>query len=253
MKTNFFRYVMYYCCLSIMVINAKAEEIKVVTEYLTPYQIKNPDNSLGGFSTDIIQAIFKEAKKEPKFIVLPWARAYEVAKSEKNVLIFSIARTKEREKLFQWLGSLANERLYFWGLKTQFQTSISDEEQLKQYKIAIARYSNVDDYLINNNFKQIYKLSKEEQNIQMLFKGRADLIVSSEMTLKHKSKNLDFDFNKMIKVKEFTDLNNNLSLAINLNSDADLVHEFQLAYEAVKSRGVIESIYNKWGISQNED
>lgn len=253
MKTSFFRYVMYYFFPSVIAFSAHAEQIKVVTEYLTPYQINNIDNALGGFSTEIVRAIFKEAKREPKFIVLPWPRAYEVAKAEKNVLIFSLARTKDREKLFQWIGSLTNEKLYFWGLKKQFQKPVNDIELLKHYKIAIARYSNVDQYLFKHNFKRLYKLSKEEQNIKMLFKGRADLIVSTELTLKYKAKKLGFDFKEMIKVKEFTDLSNDLSLAINLKSDTNLVREFQLAYEVIKAQGIIDTIYNKWSILPHKD
>lgn len=57
----------------------------------------------------------------------------------------------------------------------------------------------------------------------------------------------------MIKVKEFTDLSNDLSLAINLKSDTNLVREFQLAYEVIKAQGIIDTIYNKWSILPHKD
>lgn len=246
----FWRSIYFFSCCSLLLISmtVHSEEVKVVTEYLTPYQIKNPDGSLGRFSTEIVRAIFKQANKQPNFVVMPWARAYEVAKSEKNVMIFSIARTEERDKRFHWIGSLTNEKLYFWGLKSQFDKPIDDIEQLKNYKIAIARYSNVDQYLNDYEFKNVYKLSKEEQNIQMLFKGRADIIVSTELTLINKLKKHGLDFNKIFKIKEFIDLNNDLNLAISLQSDPKLVLEFQHAYKEIKTLGEINVINQKWGI-----
>ena len=36
-------------------------EIDVVTELLEPYQIELPDGSVGGYSTDIVNALFAEA------------------------------------------------------------------------------------------------------------------------------------------------------------------------------------------------
>lgn len=226
----------------------QAEEIKVVTEYLAPYQINNADNSLGGFSTEIVQAIFKQADKTPNFIAVTWARAYEIASSEKNVLIFSIAQTKERKERFHWIGSLINEKLYFWGLKSQFPKPIDDLNQLKKYIVASARHSNAAHYLKRNDFKNNYKLVKEDQNIQMLFKGRAELIIGTELTLQHNAKKLNLDFDKLIKIKEFTDTNSDLSLAMNIQSDQALVAEFQRAYIEIKSQGLIDAIYKKWGI-----
>ncbi|MDG1750376.1 MAG: transporter substrate-binding domain-containing protein [Thalassotalea sp.] len=231
-----------------MVLGIQAQEIKVVTEYLSPYQTKNPDGSLGGFSTEVVQALFKQANKEPLFIVLPWARAYEVAKSEKNVMIFSMARTKERDTLFHWVGSLTEVKLYFWGLKSKFPKTIDNIEHLKSYKIATARYSNADQYLMNNNFHNIYKLSNEDQNLQMLFTGRVDLITTTEKTLKSKSLKLGLDFEKLIKVKEFNELNNDLNLAFNLQSDPKIVKEFQQAYSVIKAKGIIKALKKKWSI-----
>lgn len=227
---------------------AQADEIKVVTEYLSPYQIKNKDGSLGGFSTDVVNALFKEANKKPKIIVMPWARAFEVAKSEKNVMIFSIARTKERNNQFHWLGSLTKDKLYFWGLKDNFLKPINNIEYLKEYKVATSRNSNVDKYLTNLKFNNIYRLFKENQNILMLYNHRADLIVSTESTLKNKSKILGIDFNQAVKVSEIIDLSNDLNIAINLHSDPELILKFQQAYSEIKSQGIIEALKQKWQI-----
>jgi polar amino acid transport system substrate-binding protein len=134
-----------------MAAHSNSQKIKVVTEYLNPYQTINTDGSLSGFSTEVVQTIFKQANKKPQIVVMPWARAYNIAKTEKNVMIFSIARTKERNDLFQWIGSLTKERLYFWGLKSTFPMPL-EIDTLKGYKIAASRNSNTAQYLKAENF-----------------------------------------------------------------------------------------------------
>jgi len=223
-------------------------EIKVVTEYLEPYQIKKADGSLGGFSTEVVEALFKQTDHTANIIVMPWARAYEVAKKEPNVMIFSIARTPSRNELFQWVGKLTEERLYFWGLKTNFVEPIDDIDKLKDYKIGASRFSNAAQYLIDNKFYNIYQLIKEDQNMQMLYKKRVDLIVATEMTLQTRSKKLGLNFEKMRIIKEVNELNNDLSLAFNLNSDAKLVHQFQQAFQTIKEQGILEKLRQKWQI-----
>jgi len=228
--------------------NKVAPPIKVVTEYLVPYQVKNADGSLGGFSTEVVRALFSQLNEKANIHVMPWARAYEVAKQEKNTLIFSIAHTPIRSELFHWVGSLTKERLYFWGLKTKFPQPIDDVDQLKDYKIAASRYSNVAQYLIDHSFYNIYQLIKEEQNMLMLYRSRVDLIIATELNLKNRAEKLGLNFNEMQQMAEVPELNNDLCIAFSLNTPPSVVTRFKQAFNEIKQQGVIEEIKQKWHI-----
>jgi len=225
-------------------------QVKVVTEYLEPYQIENSDGSLGGFATDVVHALFKQAKSDANIHVMPWARAYEIAKAEKNIMIFSMARTPSREPLFQWIGSLKEEKLFFWGLSHKFPNPVKTTALLKGYKIAASRHSNVAQYLIENNFFNVYQLVKEDQNMLMLYRGRVDLIMATELTLRNRAKKLGLDFNKMSKVKPADELQNDLSIAFNLQSDIEMVKYFQKSFQEIKALGIIEELKKKWHIDK---
>lgn len=233
-------------CASIA--NSENLQINVVTELLEPYQIENQDGTLGGFSTEVIDALFKQASCHANIRVLPWARAYEVARSTPNTMIYSIAHTKARDSLFHWVGSLKKENLYFWGLKSKFPNSIDSIEQLQNEKVAASRLSNVAHYLQENHFSNIYELIKEDQNMLMLFRGRVDLIVATELTLRTRAKKLGLDFHKMKKIKEVTELNNDLSIAFSKSTNPQLVSHFKQTFNAIKHDGVIEKIKAKWNI-----
>jgi len=46
---------------------------------------------------------------------MPWARGYKLLSSKPNVVLFSTARTQEREHLFHWVGTLYAFRLGFFA------------------------------------------------------------------------------------------------------------------------------------------
>lgn len=237
------------CFLLIITVKGYCQEIKVVTEYLAPYQIEMPDGSVGGFSTEVLRAIFKQANKKPNIIVMPWARAYKVVKEESNVMIYSIAHTKARHDLFHWIGSLTKERLYFWGLKSRFPVPIDIEALLKGYLVTASKNSNISQYLIDNNFFNIYHITVEDQSMKMLYSHRVDLLVDTELNARYRAKKLGLDFDEMIKIKEVTALNNDLSFAFNLQSNLQLVRDFQKAYQEVKAKGILDKIKQKWQIT----
>ncbi|WP_448549752.1 substrate-binding periplasmic protein [Thalassotalea fusca] len=220
--------------------------VKVVTEYLEPYQIKADDGSLDGYCVEVVRALFDITHDHADIRALPWARAYEIAKSEPNIMIFSMARTPTREQLFQWVGSLKNERLYFWGLKDRFEGPVESYQALQRYRVAASRYSNVAEFLEHEEFSNIHHLIKEDQNMLMLYRGRVDLVVATQLTLETRAKKLGLNFAKLIKLKEVPELNNDLSIAFNLQSSPELVQRYQSAYRKLVASGKLEEIKQKW-------
>ena len=76
-----------------------AIRLTVVTEDLYPYNyIENGE--LKGQATEIVVKVLKHAGIDYSIQVYPWARAYNLALNNKNVLIYSIVKIPSREKLF---------------------------------------------------------------------------------------------------------------------------------------------------------
>lgn len=227
---------------------SKAPAIRVVTEYLAPYQIKKPDGSLGGMSTEIIHALYKELGEEPNIHVMPWARAFSMAKKNKNTLIYSMAHSDLRDPQFQWVGKIMEERLFVWSLKNKFNEPVLNIEQLKDYKVAATRYSNVAQYLIDNKFYNIHQLNKEDQNMKMLYKQRVDLIVATKLTLINRAERLGLNFEEIEPIIEIPELNNDLCLAFSLDTDERIVTRYRNAYSQIQQKGLVDEIKYKWGV-----
>jgi len=78
---------------------AVAHSLRVVTEDSYPVQYVE-NGQLKGKNATSINTALEMMKLDASIEVLPWARAYNMALSTPNVLIFSITRTPEREDLF---------------------------------------------------------------------------------------------------------------------------------------------------------
>jgi polar amino acid transport system substrate-binding protein len=238
----------YLCIFLLWLPVAEAEQIRVVTEYLHTFQMQNENGTLGGYSVEVVNALFDLTGDKANIEVVPWARAYHEALNDKNVMIFSIAKTPLREKLFKWIGTLSQEKLFVWALKAHIKEPITELTQLKKYTLATSRSSNPEQYLTSKGFNKLFRVSDPNQALGMLFKDRVDLIISAEMSLRHRTKQAGLDFDQLIKVYEITVLNHDLCIAFNLDTDSALIERYQLAFTHLEQNGTLHSLMKKWQV-----
>jgi len=235
---------------SFLTAQVKAEKLTVVTEELPPYQYINKDGQLDGFTIEVVKTLFTITQDTPEIIMMPWARSYSTARSKKNVLIFSIAHTKERDEYFSWVGDLLDEEYYFWGLKANFENEITSIDSLKELRVTALRDSNEHEYLLKEHFLSIYPVVNNNQRILMLSHNRVDLLAGTELTLVNSAKQQGFDFSKLKKIFPITELNSQLCIAFNINSDKDLISEYKAAFRTIKASGQLNALRKKWQIPE---
>ena len=82
----------------------------VMTEELPPYNFLQ-DNEVHGISADVllrITAYNNIALARGDIRMLPWPRAYKMVQEVPGSVLFSMARTAEREKMFKWVGPITS-------------------------------------------------------------------------------------------------------------------------------------------------
>ncbi|WP_293760097.1 transporter substrate-binding domain-containing protein [uncultured Aquitalea sp.] len=94
-----------------------APSLLVVTEDSSWLAYLDANGNLAGRNVETVRALLIRAGLKSDIQVMPWARAYALAEKRPNTLIFSIARTPEREKRFVWLGVLARMQRTFFRLR----------------------------------------------------------------------------------------------------------------------------------------
>lgn len=236
------------CFFSFAFQSVYAEKITVVTEYLPPFQQANEDGSLGGYATEVLHELFALTGDEADIQVIPWARAYDRALKESNVLIYSIAHTKERASLFHWVGALRYEHFYFWGLKTKFSQPFSELTDIKPISIAAPKGHNSEQYLTAKDFTNIYRVVKSDQQVQMLYHNRVDMVLGNSLIIRSQAKELGFSPEMLIKLMPAYELNNSLDIALSKPSDPKLVKRLQKAFRHLVGTGKLAEIKAKWSI-----
>ncbi|MGI0118253.1 substrate-binding periplasmic protein [Zooshikella sp. RANM57] len=239
------RIVILIVTIFFIVVRVHAQEVKIVTEDLPPYQvIKN--KKVGGFATEIVEAVFKEAGASPKIRVYPWVRAYKMALEQENVLIYSIVRSKQREPLFKWLGELDEVRYYFFGLQSRRDIQIQSIEQAKQYKTGVTEESVEYQELHKRGFSRLKIVTRQTQLVEMLYKKRFDLLFGSELPVAVMVENSNRDYSQLKKFYEIKEMRLKLYMAFSQKTSDALVSKYRKAYESVKNKNIYSTIKDKW-------
>ncbi len=213
-------------------IPANEPRIQVVTEDAYPLQYME-NGQLIGPTTEVVEAILKDSDLNFSIKVLPWARAYQAALTNENTLIYSIARTKEREEKFQWVGSIFKLDYYLVGLKSlqlPKQASLAD---IKYLRIGAVRNSATHFYLQQQGLDNLYVVGKPEQNINMLKKGRLDLFPVHYASFQASCRRLGLDCQEIVPKVKLAQPSTALYLAFSKTSDEKLVEQVRRSYQKI--------------------
>ncbi|GHB76033.1 hypothetical protein GCM10008107_26860 [Psychrosphaera saromensis] len=129
------------------------EKVIVVTELSPPYQTMK-DNVIGGSATEKVKQYLNSKGIDYEIQMYPWARAYKLATTKKNIMIYGIANTQKREELFDWLIPVYEFKPYLVGLSDRADLKITNLEQAKAFTIAVQRHDFSHDYLLSKGFEE---------------------------------------------------------------------------------------------------
>ncbi|NQZ05622.1 MAG: transporter substrate-binding domain-containing protein [Algicola sp.] len=171
------------------VTNATAfESIKVVTEDWPPYNFSMPNGKVGGISTKIVRAVLDKTDLKYDIQVYPWARSFDMAQTQPNVLIYSIFRSREREHLFKWICPLTPPvKLYLYRLTEKHSLNVENIMDAKKYSTGVTRGDYPHHYLMNLGFTEAAHLQlspNDDLNVRKLLNGRIDFVIEAQMTIR---------------------------------------------------------------------
>ena len=205
-----------------------------------------------GMPSDIVRACIKESGKNYKIQKLPWARAYELATTEKNVLIYLLNMTEDRKPLFHWVGPMTTLNQNLYRLKTRTDIKISTLEDAKKYTIGAVRGFANAKFLSDNGFRpvndggQIDLVRAETNNIKKLFLGRIDLLTMSDESLSGNLKLSGMSERKAEIELAYTMRTQRGFMAFSRNTSQEYIDIFQSAFDKIKQKGILEQIREKY-------
>jgi polar amino acid transport system substrate-binding protein len=218
-------------------------ELTILTENLPPLNYLK-DGELVGPSVEIVKEIQKRVGSTDKIQVYPWARAYQMALEEKNVVLFGMTHSKERENLFKWIGPLATKRDILVAKKgAGFKINTLDDAK-KVERIGTLREDTRERYLKKHGFTNLAPVSDEQKNAQKLVLGRIDLWAYKKPGLKTVCKLAGVNYNDVEEVYHLREIN--VDIAFSKKTSDFIVQKWRGAFNEMSADGTLTKIRNKW-------
>ncbi|UZJ58779.1 transporter substrate-binding domain-containing protein [Pseudomonas sp. KU26590] len=230
--------------------DATRVEIHVVTEELPPYNMTR-NGVLTGMSTEVVQAVLKEVNVQASIQSMPWARAYDLALHTPNVLIYSITRTAERERLFKWVGTIASSRWFLYS-SASHPVSLLNLDDARDWQTATVNEDVGEQYLMARKFvigHQLQSSNRYEFNYQKLQTGHVDLWISDELNAYYLARQVGDDPTRTLvqslRIKELEEAGG-FNMAFSVGTPDATVQLFQKGLQTLRANGTYDAIARKW-------
>jgi polar amino acid transport system substrate-binding protein len=220
----------------------RANDIRIVTEHLPPYQIAENGRMVGGSSYLIMEEVLKRVNIKDVSEVMPWARAYEMGLSRDNTIIYSITRSPERELLFNWIRQLHHMEYSFFSTKTNKKLNIKTIENALNYRAVAVRKSFEASSLKRLGFiegKNLILVVDYFTAWQMLKVGRADITYANAPILELSNMNSSLFKRQGGVIEKFQ-----LYVAANINTDKKTINNLSSAFHSVKADSSFKKLFN---------
>lgn len=209
------------------------DKMLVVTEEWPPYNYVEADGKIVGSSTVIVEKVLRRSDIPYTLNVYPWARSYELALNNANVLIYSIIRTPEREKLFHWVCPLYSVEYFVFQIATRKDIVVNSLDDLKKYSIGITRETFLDHFLKSKGFitgTHLQDTGDRQASFRKLLANRVDLIIDTKEFIDEQLTSQKLSADKIRSIyKMHDDIGNptNICMAISLKTPINLVNKIR--------------------------
>ena len=213
-----------------------AEPLRVVLEVSPPHQTLE-NGKVGGLTTAVVDAMLQQAGLSASYEVYPWARAFRIAATTPDVLIYNIARTPEREAQFEWIGVVTRYKFGFLKLSRREDIQVTQLADIKHYVVGAQREDFSAEWLKDTAKQPPEKLELQPDVIEtwrLLVNGKLDLMIDDpqaidDMLHQHQLERSDIEF-----VLFPPALEQQTWIALKKGSSPALVQRLRLAYQQVQ-------------------
>jgi polar amino acid transport system substrate-binding protein len=227
---------------------AAGQPLNIITDPYPPYGYVK-DGEIVGCTVDLIKLLLKRTGIDGKFEMYPWARAYKMAQKEKDILIYQLSYSKERESLFQLVGPIYHSADYLWKLKIRKDIVLKNLEDAKQYRVGTVRDYFSHKYLLEKGFeegKNLEAVYDDDMNVKKLASGRIDLMVLDELVFNYRVGALGYNRDDF--EKDFAVISQDSYLAFSRQTSTNVVSRFAEALAVMKKDGSYDRILQKYGV-----
>lgn len=226
-----------------------AQTVTVVTEEAYPFSYLS-NGKLEGVGTALVETVLRKAGLDYTINLYPWPRALHMATNEPGVLIYSIARTPEREPQFKWVGEVAPLQYSLYKMRSRKDIQVKTLEDAKKYRIGVVKDDLRAKYLIRHGFElgaNLQEVANNGLNVKKLENDRIDLLPISFAALEGMCNTNKTDCTQYEAVFDL-DIPVHLYMAFSLTTPDEVVERVRRSYAALRKSGDVRRILPRfWG------
>lgn len=220
-----------------------AAEFEVMTTDYPPYSYEK-DGVTKGREIAVTYAMMEKMGYHNKIGLFSWSKAYSLTKDYPNYVLVTVARKKDRENLFKWVGPITVQDLILFE-HSENPTHIKTlEETKKEHMIAVVKNFSTHQFLEKNGYTNLLMVENVTGLIKLLEHQRVDLIPFAPEVIPfvmHKN-GLHTSLFQPTPVKLYT---NTFYIAFSKNISDQEVSKWQNILDELKRSGKYESLQRK--------
>ncbi len=227
--------------LALTSLHSHAEGIEVVTEDSLYAYLR--DGKLVGPGTRVVeQTLDKAGLTDHHILLYPWARAYDKALHEPNVLIYPMDRTVLREPLFKWVGELERVTIKLYKLRERHDITLSNLEDAKLYTVGVVRNDSKQLLMQQQGFTRLVVSADRRDNFQKLLHRQVQLLPMPENAARIICDEEHVAFADLEEVYSFDERPARVFMAFSLSTPDEIVARAQRAFEQLEASGEVVRI-----------
>lgn len=238
-----------FLCMTTSLPAQTLDDLIIVTEEYPPFNFTAGEKRQGIATDTLIEMLKLSGSNQSRADIafLPWARAYNLAVNNQNVLLYSTTRTEAREKLFKWVGPILRSKFVLFARKDA-NLKIDSIRDIKERKlnVGVVLHDVGEEMLLEQgvNRARLYRYNKGTHLVEMLHNNRIDLLAYGQIATRWFFKNKGYaqdDFEEVFFLQK-----SDYYYALNKNTDDKIVSQLQAAFDQVKASGKLEDIVREY-------
>lgn len=223
-------------CISVVANENPLNDLDIVATEHELLQYRE-GGQLKGPTSDILKLLLQDREIANKTRFLPWARAYQIAKTQPNTLVLSMVKTKEREPYFHWITKVSELKRAFISLKSE-GSAITSFKQAKAKFTVVVRDSYSHRSLLNMGFtsdKHLYVVANIELAINLLLNKKVELLYTDPDVIAHYFEKQNLKATDMVNFVTFPETHRSSYIALNKQSNPKIRDKLMKAHQRVKN------------------
>lgn len=232
--------------LLFLAMNAQAKnDIWIITNLEPPFIVEGERGELTGYVADLVSAILKKADIDQKILDTRWERLEKEAESKSNVIVFALARSKERENKYHWITPLTANMFGIYAHQPS-PVQVSGLAALDDYQnVVVLRGDMRETLLLKAGLKNVASFDYWPEAIRSFVTSKDSALFFSDPGLRFYCKKLAVDCQGVTRVFDYDVRQTYLAVSKN-GTDSALIERLKKASREIKRSPEFERLGAQW-------